>query len=151
MYQVVQPSTTSFRKNVIQAKNFPKRSYGWKPKIDSFSLTTKPYHPNPLIVGPPPLYWLGIGWWCSSPYVLISLSFVFVFFHSHTISAVVDWFCFVLLRVYFAHVYSLWKRILSLRLALFSFVFFLDFVFFLIHVFSTVFVIPFGLAFLSFK
>ena len=76
----------------------------------------------PLTVGPPPLYWLGIGWWCSSPPVLAPLSSVFVFFHSHTISAVTNQFCFILLCV---------------------------FVLFF-HAFPAVFVISFGLAFLSF-
>ena len=75
----------------------------------------------PLTVGPPPLYWLGIGWWCSNPCVLASLSSVFVFFHSHAVSVVVDKFCFILLHV---------------------------FVLFL-HVFPVLFVISFGLAFLS--
>ena len=76
----------------------------------------------PLTMGPPPLYWLGTGWWCSGPYVLAPLSFVFVFFRSHAISVIVDLFCFVL-----QHVSVLF-----------------------LHVFPTMFVISFGLAFLSF-
>ena len=35
---------------------------------------------NPLIVGPPPLHWLGIGWWCSSNSVVVPLLCFFVFF-----------------------------------------------------------------------
>ena len=67
---------------------FPKRSYGRKPNIDPFF----PPPPNnalwiPLIVGPPPLYWLGTGWWCPNPFVLAPLSSVFV---SHAVSAIAD-------------------------------------------------------------
>ena len=74
-------------------------------------------------MGPLPLYWLGTSWWCSGLCVVAPLSFVFVFFHFHAVSAVADWFCLVLLRVYSIHVYPLWKRVWALRLALFSFVF----------------------------
>ena len=67
---------------------FPKRSHGRKPNIDPIF----PPLPNhtlwiPLTVGPPPLYWLGIGWWCPSPSVLALLSSVFA---SHAVSAVAD-------------------------------------------------------------
>ena len=46
---------------------FPKRSYGRKPNIDPIF----PPPPNhalwiPLTMGPPPLYWLGTGWWCPA-------------------------------------------------------------------------------------
>ena len=86
---------------------------------------------------------------------------VFVFFYSHTVSAVAAWFCFILLCVYSTCVYPLWKRVQTLGLALFSFVFFFFFFFFLLHAFSTtvfilflhtflaMFVISFGLVFLS--
>ena len=67
---------------------FPKRSHGWKPNIDPLF----PPPPNhalwiPLTVGPPPLYWLGTGWWCSGPSVLAPLSSVFV---CHAVSTVAD-------------------------------------------------------------
>ena len=67
---------------------FPKRSHGRKPNIDPLF----PSPPNqtlwiPLTVGPPPLYWLGTGWWCPDPFVLALLSSVFAF---HTVSAVAD-------------------------------------------------------------
>ena len=44
----------------------------------------------PLTVGPPPLYWLGIGWWCSSPCVLAPLSSIFVSFRSYAVFAIAD-------------------------------------------------------------
>ena len=67
---------------------FPKRSHGRKPNIDLLF----PPPPNhalwiPLTVGPPPLYWLGTGWWCSGPSVLAPLSFVFV---CHAVSTEAD-------------------------------------------------------------
>ena len=47
---------------------------------------TTPY--ETLNRGPPVLYWLGTSGWCSGgPCVLVPLSFVFVFFHSHAITA----------------------------------------------------------------
>ena len=67
---------------------FPKRSYGRKPNIDPLF----PPPPNhtlwiPLTVGPPPLYWLGTGWWCPGPSVFALLSSVFV---CHVVPAVAD-------------------------------------------------------------
>ena len=67
---------------------FPKRSYSWKPKIDSFPPTTKPRPLNILNVDPPFLYWLGTSGWYSGPCVLIPVSFAFFFFHSHIVSTI---------------------------------------------------------------
>ena len=72
---------------------YPKRSYGRKPNIDRLF----PPPPNhalwiSLTVGPPPLYWLGTGWWCPGPFVLAPLSFVFV---SHAVPTIADQLCFV--------------------------------------------------------
>ena len=67
---------------------FPKRSYGRKPNIDPLF----PPPPNhalwiPLTVSPPPLYWLGTGWWCPGPFMFVLLSSVFV---CHAVPAVAD-------------------------------------------------------------
>ena len=83
-----QPFITSFGYDIIPARYIPKRSHGKKPNIDPFF----PPPPNhalwiPLTVGPPPLYWLGTGWWCSGPSVLAPLSSVFV---CHAVSAVAN-------------------------------------------------------------
>ena len=71
-----------------QQGNFPKRSYSQKPKINSFPPTSKSHPLSPLTAGPPFLYWLGKSGRCSGPCVLVPLSSVFVFFHSHAVSAV---------------------------------------------------------------
>ena len=118
-----QPSTTSFRQNVIPVKHFPKRGFSWKPKIGYFPPSTKPHPLNPLTVGPLPLYWLDTGWWCSNHCVLAPLSSVFVFFRSHVVSAVIDWYCFILLRVSFACVYLVGKRAWAFGYVLFPFLF----------------------------
>ena len=75
-------------KILSQQDIFPKRSHGRKSNIDPLF----PPPPNhalwiPLTMGPPPLYWLGTGWWCPGPFVLALLSSVFA---SHTVSAVAD-------------------------------------------------------------
>ena len=67
---------------------FPKTSLNKNPKIDPFPPTTKPHPLNPLIVGPPLLYWLGTNGWCFGPCVCIPLPFAFVFLYSHAIFAV---------------------------------------------------------------
>ena len=67
---------------------FPKRSYSWKPKIDSFPPTTKPHPLNLLIMGPPLLYWLGTSGWCFGPCVLVLVSFAFGFFHPYVVSTI---------------------------------------------------------------
>ena len=52
---------------VIPARHFPQKSLSGNPKIGSLLLpTTRPYPLLPLTYGPPPLYWLGTGWWCLS-------------------------------------------------------------------------------------
>ena len=112
-----------FGKIPFQQGIFPKKATAENQIQTPFPLTTKPHLLNPLIVGPPPLYWLYIGWQCSGPYVPTPLSSVFVFFYSYAVSAVADWFCFVLLHVSSARVYPLQRRVCALGLALFSFVF----------------------------
>ena len=76
----------------------------------------------PLTVGPSPLYWLGTSWWYSGPCVLAPLSLVFVFFRSYVVFAIVKKPCLVLLCVSI----------------------------FFLHAFPTMFVISFGLDFISF-
>ena len=51
----------------MPARHFPQKRLSGNPKIGSFLLpTTRPYPLLPLTYGPPPLYWLGTGWWCLS-------------------------------------------------------------------------------------
>ena len=60
----------SFGLYAIPVRHFPKRSLNRNPRIDTLFLpTTKPYPLNPLIEGPPLLYWLGRSMWCPNPYV----------------------------------------------------------------------------------
>ena len=125
--QAISPPTFMACIRWSQPGHIPKRSHGWKPNMTPFLPTTKPLSLNPLIIGPLPLYRLSIGLWCSGPCVLTLLSSIFVFFQSYIVSAVADWFCLVLLRVYSIRVYPLWKRVWALGLALFSFVFCLIF------------------------
>ena len=57
-------------------------------------------------MGPPPLYWLGTGWWCFDPCVLVPLSSIFVFFRSLAVSAVANQFVLlycVYLSYFFMH------------------------------------------------
>ena len=111
-------------KNAISAKHFPKRGPDWKPKIGSFPPSTKPHLLNPLTMGPLFLYWLGASQRCSGCCVFAPLLSIFVFFHSHIISAVTSQFCYVLLHVPAAHDYPLWRMMWAFlfRLTLFSFI-----------------------------
>ena len=92
-------------------KEFSQKKLWMETQNRLFPPTTKTHSLSPLTVGTPPLYWLGIGWWYSGPCVLASLSFVFVFFYSHVVYAIANWFCFVLLCVYSTSVYPLLKRV----------------------------------------
>ena len=78
---------------------FPKRSLGKNPKIDHFSLTTKPHPLSPLTEGLPLLYWLGTRGWCSGPSVCVPLPFAFVLFYSHAIFAILAMSHFVVLAM----------------------------------------------------
>ena len=111
-------------KNAISAKHFPKRGPDWKPKIGSFPPSTKPHLLNPLTMGPLFLNWLGASQRCSGCCVFAPLLSIFVFFHSHIISAVTSQFCYVLLHVPSAHDYPLWRMMWAFlfRLTLFSFI-----------------------------
>ena len=77
-----------FNEMPSQQAIFPKRSFGKNPKIDHFSLTTKPHPLSPLTKGLPFLYWLGTRGWCFGPSVCVPIPSAFVFFYSHAISAI---------------------------------------------------------------
>lgn len=44
-------------------------------------------------MGPPPLHWLSVDWWCSSHSMVVWLLSVFVFFLSHVVSAIATKLC----------------------------------------------------------
>ena len=48
-------------------------------------------------MGPSPLHWLGINWWCFGHSMVVLLLLVFIFFLSHNVFVVDIWLCLVLL------------------------------------------------------